>query len=332
MPKVSVIMPVYNTEKYIAEAIVSVLNQTYPDFELILVNDRSSDRSREICESYCQKDSRILLLDNDSEPHGPGPARNLGLDHATGDYLYFMDSDDWVEDCLLQRAVSRMQETGADIVQFGAVHEGKQPVVYSWNGKEILTKEDIQKDFFQFWTNNRTSLWMFLFRREPIRSIRFEPIVNGEDLSFSVDALSRAEKIAYLSEVLYHYRYVEGSTCHRWVDNTIACREVIWKHHKAFLDSFPGGMAPLVYGEIAYENYIWAIFQLSLHYCPLSYREKRAELKKLETNMEFHRYRRGYPLKRKQGMEKVKHLLVKYHMEAVLLLVGPMFLKLTGRE
>ena len=84
MPKVSVIMPVYNAEKYLGEAIESVLRQTYSDFELILINDRSTDHSKEICLAYCQQDDRLVLLENDSELHGPGPTRNIGLDHATG--------------------------------------------------------------------------------------------------------------------------------------------------------------------------------------------------------------------------------------------------------
>ena len=94
-------MPVYNAEKYLGEAIASVLRQTYADFELLLVNDRSTDRSKEICMEYAKKDDRIVLLENDSELHGPGPTRNIGLDHATGEFIYFMDADDWIEDRLL---------------------------------------------------------------------------------------------------------------------------------------------------------------------------------------------------------------------------------------
>ena len=135
-------MPVYNAEKYLGEAIASVLRQTYADFELLLVNDRSTDRSKEICMEYAKKDDRIVLLENDSELHGPGPTRNIGLDHATGEFIYFMDADDWIEDRLLECAVHRMQETGADMVQFGAFYEqmdGRHQQ-YFWSGKNLLTK------------------------------------------------------------------------------------------------------------------------------------------------------------------------------------------------
>ena len=122
MEKVSIIMPVYNVEKYLRKAIESVLKQTYAEFELLLINDRSTDNSKEICREYCKKDSRIILFENDSDIHGPGPTRNIGLNHARGEYIYFMDADDWIEDCLLQCAVNRMKETNADVVQFGAVY------------------------------------------------------------------------------------------------------------------------------------------------------------------------------------------------------------------
>ena len=123
MSKVSVIMPIYNAEKYLSEAIESVLNQTYANFELLLINDASTDRSKEICNEYSKKDSRIVMLENSSENHGPGPTRNIGLDYATGEYIYFMDADDWVENELLELAVKRIEKDGSDMVAFGSINE-----------------------------------------------------------------------------------------------------------------------------------------------------------------------------------------------------------------
>ena len=105
MSKVSIIMPVYNAEKYLCEAIESVLKQTYADFELLLINDMSTDNSKQICIEYAKRDRRIVLLENNSESHGPGSTRNIGLDYATGVYIYFMDADDWIDEILLQCAV-----------------------------------------------------------------------------------------------------------------------------------------------------------------------------------------------------------------------------------
>ena len=324
-------MPVYNAEKYLREAIESVLKQTYLEFELLLINDRSTDNSKEICQEYSKKDRRIVLLENDSAIHGPGPTRNIGLDHAMGEYIYFMDADDWIEDCLLKCAVSRMQETNADIVQFGVIYEysdGNNPEQYFWGGKDLLTKDKIKKDFSAYWKENRNSLWMYLFRREKVKTIRFEDIIIGEDISYIMDALSNADKIAYIKKALYHYRYVEGSTSHRWVENTIECREIIWNHQLNFLKSFQGDMDKLAYAEVAYDNYIWAIYQLSSNLCTLSYREKKRELLRIKEAMEFERYRAIYPLKLQHGIQKMKYVSVKYRLEGILLLLGPIFLRI----
>ena len=335
MSKVSIIMPVYNAERYLREAIDSVLRQIYTDFELLLINDRSTDHSQEICEEYAQKDSRIVLLKNDSDIHGPGLTRNIGLDHATGEYMYFMDADDWIEDCLLLRAVERMQGTGADIVQFGVTYEqnnGNCSLQYWWKGKSSLTKNEIKNEFHYFWRENRNSLWLYLFRREPIKTIRFEYIIIGEDISYIMDALCKAEIIVYIPEIFYHYRYVEGSTSHRWNEETIECRGIIWDHQKKFLDSLPGDLNPLAYAEVAFDNYIWAIYQLCAKGCPLSFTEKRKELSNLAEKMSIDSYRPIYPLKLRSGLHKIKYALVKYHLENALLLLGPVFLRIVRGE
>ena len=334
MSKVSVIMPVYNAEKYLGEAIASVLRQTYADFELLLVNDRSTDRSKEICMEYAKKDDRIVLLENDSELHGPGPTRNIGLDHATGEFIYFMDADDWIEDRLLEDAVHCMQETGADMVQFGVFYErmdGRNQQ-YFWSGKNLLTKNEIKNNFSCFWKENRNTLWLYLFRTDAVQAIRFEDMISGEDICYVMDALSNAETIAYIAKAFYHYRYVEGSTSHRWNEETIECRGIIWDHQKKFLDSLPGDLNPLAYAEVAFDNYIWAIYQLCAKGCPLSFTEKRKELSNLAEKMSLDSYRPIYPLKLRSGLHKIKYALVKFHLENALLLLGPVFLRIVRGE
>ena len=335
MSKVSIIMPVYNAERYLREAIESVLRQTYTNFELLLINDRSSDNSVAICKEYEENDPRIVLLKNDSESHGPGPTRNIGLDHASGEYILFLDADDWLEDRLLQCAVDRMQETNADIVQFGVIYErsdGSHSEQFYWKGKQLLTRDEIKNDIITFWQNRCDSLWMHLFRREPIRKIGFNDAINGEDQCYVMDAMCHAEKIAYIGEAFYHYRYVEGSTSHRWNEETIECRGIIWDHQKKFLDSLPGDLNPWAYAEVAFDNYIWAIYQLCTKGCPLSFTEKRKELSNLAEKMSIDSYRPIYPLKLRSGLHKIKYALVKFHLENALLLLGPVFLRIVRGE
>ena len=333
-PLVSIIVPIYNAEKYLAEAIESVLNQTYANFELLLINDRSTDNSKKICEKYAQEDSRIILLENKAENHGPGPARNTGLDNASGEFIYFMDADDWIEKSLLECAVCRMQETNADIVQFGFVYEqeGREPKEYLRKGKDLFTREEIKNVFLHFLNENRMSLWMQLFRKETVKSIRFENIIISEDVCYTMDAFCSAEKIAYISEALYHYRYVEGSTSHRWIENTIECREIIWNHQKKLIKSFGEDMDISIYAGKAYVNYMWAIYLLSSNSCPLSYKEKKQQLSRLKEKMEFDKYRKYCPLKQQYGIDKVKYIMVKYRLERMLLFFGPIFLRVVRGE
>lgn len=323
MPRVSIIIPVYNAEKYLGEAIESVLKQTYPDYELLLINDASTDLSKEICVDYCKQDDRLVFLENNSKIHGPGPTRNIGLEHATGDYIFFLDADDWIDERLLECAIAYMQEKMADVVQVGVIHEnGADALRYSWKGKSLLRKADIEREFSSCWKGICTSLWIHLFRFERIKNVRFKNIINGEDLCYLMDALSRVETIAFVDEVYYHYRYVPGSTSHRWNRDTISCRGDIWEHQRRFLDSLPGHVDPLIYAGVAYENYTWALRQLSMNSCKLSYREKKRELSELKDRMDFDSYRSIYSLQLQHGLLRLKYMIVKYHLEGIILLFG----------
>lgn len=335
MSKVSVIVPVYNAEKYLGEAIESVLNQTYTDFELLLINDRSTDNSKAICEEYALKDNRIVLLENDTESHGPGPTRNIGLDSATGDYIYFMDADDWIDKSLLQCAVDRMRETEADIVQVGVEYEwndGNNTSVQCWKGRDVLTRDDIINDAVYFFSESSNSLWRHFFKCETVKEVRFEDILNGEDVCYVSDALRNSERIAYIQKALYHHRLIKGSTCHRWVKDTIRCLNIQWEHQIKLLKSYDGKIDEMTYSVIVYGDYMWAVYQLSSPFCPLSYREKKIELLTFERQTEFNKYRNAYPLKLQHGVMKIEYILVKYHMQGLLLFLRPILLKLLRRE
>ena len=105
-PLVSIIMPVYNCELFLSKSIESVISQSYKNWELLIVDDGSKDKSVSIVEAYVEKDSRIKLYINESEEHGPGIARNYGIERIHGKYTYFIDADDWIEKDLLQDTVT----------------------------------------------------------------------------------------------------------------------------------------------------------------------------------------------------------------------------------
>lgn len=117
-PLISVIIPIYNTEKYLAQCVDSVLNQTYQNYEIILVDDGSTDKSGKICDAYAEKDNRITVVHKSNS--GQSSARNAALDIAKGKYIYFLDSDDYIGDKLLEKLVKSAEEKNADVVFFEA--------------------------------------------------------------------------------------------------------------------------------------------------------------------------------------------------------------------
>lgn len=219
MPKFSVIVPIYNVEEYLEECVESVLAQTYPDFELILVDDGSPDGCGVICDEYALKDSRIRVIHKKNG--GLSDARNAGLDQATGEYIYFLDSDDSILPDLLEKTVSEMDK-GMDMVVFR--FQSVAPNGSTEPGREIeagtchFETEEDRYAFFQ-----KTLLpcsigweaWARVFRRDLIESYRIRFADNrkifAEDLYFSLCYCAHAANISCMDKILYNYRLRENS-------------------------------------------------------------------------------------------------------------------------
>lgn len=331
MLKVSIIMPVYNAGNYLREAIETVLNQTYPNFELLLINDRSSDDSKQICTEYAQTDCRIVLLENSSEFHGPGPTRNIGLDYATGEFIYFMDADDWIEPELLEQTIKRIEKDHSDMVAFGCINEfygdtrksQKSPAFQ----KSIWTREEIQSNILEYWKIRSVSLWSHLIRHEIIGNFRFENIPLSEDICFFLDILTKINSISYLNVWLYHYRTLAGSVCHKWHENVVEYHCVKWTHEKKLLENLCPSINKNVYTEILMMSYQRIIYELALPGCPFSLREKMEKIEKAQKFMEIEKYREYITVCGKKQAEKIKLFLVKNKKEKLILMLGTIFLK-----
>ena len=330
MKTVSVIMPVYNTEKYLSEAIESVLNQTYSDFELLLINDRSTDNSKQICIDYSKKDNRIRFFDNNTGEHGPGPTRNIGLDNAKGEYVYFMDSDDWIDKELLTDTVTKAEETGAYIVQFGAVyeHENGKSDLYVWSGKELMTKKEIYSDFLNHWNLSRFSLWNHLFRARTVKCNRFENMQLAEDISFVLDAYQKMKRIVYLKKPYYHYRFVSNSISHQWNDKIIEYRMGLWDHQLKYMNSFEKKISKEMMAGVVCKSYLWIVYLLSIPECTVTYHEKRKILKNVKKKIDLDEYKNMISLSNYHGVEKLKYYLIKMGLEQFIVLFGPIYLQI----
>lgn len=213
-PTVSVIMPVYGVERYLAKAINSVVNQTFTDWELILVDDKSPDRCPVICDRFAEKDGRIRVI-HKPENEGLGFARNTGLDAARGEFIYFMDSDDYLEPGLLKTTVSAMTDE-TQLVVFG-VNREHEAADGTLKKREMLTPEAMKSNstedtakIFIMLNKNKVFpfVWNKLYRKSFLDSCktRFEQTKLIEDFLFNIDIFSKASGITVIPENLYNYR------------------------------------------------------------------------------------------------------------------------------
>lgn len=207
--KISVIVPVYNVEAYLPKCLDSICAQTYRALEIILVDDGSPDASGKICDEYAQRDPRIRVIHQ--ENGGVSSARNAGLAAATGEWLGWVDSDDWIEPdmfgCMLRKAI----ENRADIVVCSRteVHPD-QSVIRSWEKEQILAREEalellLQNDMMQNY------LWDKLWNRRLFAGIEFPLGRTYEDIAVMHRLFTRAERVMVLPDAMYSYFQRSGS-------------------------------------------------------------------------------------------------------------------------
>lgn len=212
MPKVSVIVPVYNVEKYIESCIRSVLNQTYPDVELVLVNDGSKDASEAICRTFADADERVVLI---SQPNGGvSAARNTGLRHATGEFVTFLDSDDELHNYAISLMMEDMDQYQADLVIATKEMVRTDGTFYCTNGDgETHVYEGIEMLKRSLCHDRNTrALHGKLFRKSFIDDIRFEEGHNiHEDGYFLFCCLVKQPKIVQHNVSVYKYYERENS-------------------------------------------------------------------------------------------------------------------------
>lgn len=255
---VSIIIPVYNAERYLAKCIESILRQTYEAFELVLVDDGARDGSGKICDDFSKKDNRLKVLH--IENGGVSRARNIGIEHIRGEYVLFVDSDDYLEENMLEVLVDGIKKEESDLVICGFINENLN------SSKEIFPKEkegnyvveqiatNILRDPYAYIYG---VLWNKLFRTNIIKNHQLKFINNvtfGEDFIFNLSYLSQIQKVEVISKGLYHYiRYNNNSLMYKMVKQQIDSsyyiqsidkRILIYEYYKKFYEDL-----------LLYENY-----------------------------------------------------------------------------
>ena len=221
--KFSIVIPVYNVEAYVEECIESILAQTYTDYEIILVDDGSTDKSGEICDRYAQMHAdKVVVIHNRNQ--GQLLTRSCGIDHASGDVLMFLDSDDAVRADALELLHGRFVQTNCDMVLHNASTRKDFAQAYcdfQFEDGRIFTGEQ-KRELYQLMvmTQSLNTLWIKAVKRHIALSVpeeyRYFGLRNAGDLLYAMPMLDAAEAVCYLKQNLYYYRFNPDSIVHTY--------------------------------------------------------------------------------------------------------------------
>ena len=207
MKTVSIIVPAYNCESYIQKCLDSLVAQTYPSMEILVVNDGSTDGTRVLLERYRE---RVTVIDQENA--GVARARNTGLQHAAGDFVLFVDSDDYLDPDCVERAVQKQAESGADIVRFSyrlVYPDGRveKPIDF-FEEERFVPKSEFCTYIYPYFISaiRFNSVWATLYKREIVSGLRFvSGMKTAEDAVFSLEAYTRAQSALLVTDIFYYY-------------------------------------------------------------------------------------------------------------------------------
>ena len=288
--KVSVVMPVYNAEKYLAKAIESMLGQTLKEIELILVNDGSKDNSLKICEEYKNKDNRVTVIDKKNE--GACIARNTGIEKARGEYIQLVDADDYIENNMLEEQYNLAERTNAEVVMCGMkfdVHQKNGQVVTSeshYKDMVLKSQDEIKPIFMDLfdnllfnYTHNKLYNAQFL-KSNNLKFIDWLPI--DQDTNFNIDVFKKLNKLTISTRSYYHYvKTFEETIVTRYHANKFKVRTFRYDRLKQLLMDWG------IYNEekklaSMYIHHVIECFEIYNHEkCNLSVSDKKREIGKI---------------------------------------------------
>lgn len=201
--KISVIVPVYNAEKTLDYCVESIINQTYKNLEILLIENGSTDNSLKKCQDFAAKDARVKVLESGK---GVSKARNLGLSVMTGKYFAFVDSDDYLDVTAYEKCLKKAQESGADMTFYlinsvcdGNISEYKEP-----NLEKVVYNNEVRYMFYRGIESVRTVPWRTLFLADVHKDVRFnEEMSHGEDFMYLLECMKKSQKKELLKEYLH---------------------------------------------------------------------------------------------------------------------------------
>ncbi|PFW49655.1 glycosyltransferase family 2 protein [Priestia megaterium] len=292
MAKVTIVVPIYNVGKYIKKCMDSLINQTFEDFEVILVNDGSTDESGSICDEYEKIDKRIRVIHTPNQ--GSGEARNLGMDKAKGDYIFFCDPDDWIELDLIEDNYRLASENNADIIFFGVnnyMYNSKKGS-YVYVGNRGLASEHLpfRQEFPKLYKSGLASaVWNKLYKLSYLKrhNCKFPRYTQGQDWSFNLLVYRDVSNVIYNNKNYYNYvKYENNTAVTRYNKDKPYIRERLFEEFKSLLDYW--GIDENCYQELLYKCLLGEVLSESRNNfhldSPDKFNEKYKKSKKLLNN------------------------------------------------
>lgn len=283
---ISIIVPIYNADKYLESCIKSILSQTYSQFELILVDDGSKDNSLQICKLYQRKDERILVIHQENA--GVSIARNKGLSVMKGRYYCFVDSDDFIESEMIERLYYTLICNNADISICGFKCISKKDIkVFCHNTENIVGKENIANFVLEHYLE-----WMVsspcgkLYRNMESSSVRFDSNISlGEDLKFNIQYFEYIEKIAIIEECLYCYMDTDGSLTKTYKEGHYEAICEIYEMTMRYITEICGDKSNINFTNLNYKLFSFCISFMSQNAIISSYKQQKVFIDRICNNV-----------------------------------------------
>lgn len=341
--KVSIIVPIYNVEKYLKKCLDSIKDQTYKNFEVLMINDGSLDGSREICKSYLS-DKRFKLIDQKNE--GLSGARNTGLDNAKGDCILFVDSDDWIDRNCLEECVKEMDLNKSEVILFPYIKENKTSsiIVKLFSEEKRFTENESNQIVWRrlfglvgkelknpLKLENLNTAWGKLYKKNVITKKFIDTkLIGTEDCLFNIYNLKNINKVSYIEKTYYHYRKDNvGALTKNYKENLLEQ----WKYlYQLIQEVISNNQLTSNYQDGLNNRIILNLFSLVLNITEsnLNLKEKRRELDKLLNDSLYQEKFEEFSFRNLPFVWKVFYCLCKNKLVVILLIYVNLGLKLKG--
>ncbi|MBL4931927.1 glycosyltransferase family 2 protein [Clostridium paridis] len=322
----SIIIPVYNAEKFLIDCLNSLVNQSYKNLEIILIDDGSSDNSRKIIHTFMEKDSRIVGYFRENS--GVSSARNFGIQHSKGDYITFVDADDWLDLNAYEETINQFNKTDCDVVLFSYIKEfsstNRIPEILPFKSEEVLDKNRIYNDLvlnlISFDDETKESImgaiWRCVFKADLLKlnEILFDTEMHyAEDLIFCLNAFSKSNSIRIINKPFYHYRFNTSSITAQYKSDHFERQLFIYDKIKGLFKNNNDN----VLNDRMNIMMLRYIINGIAHICntSMTFNEKYSSVKKILNNKRSENLRKHYTIK------STKYKILKYNLPLITFLL-----------